>query len=223
MNEASADITLDTEADPSALSALMERYAMGEDEVFEALYKLMAPRLYRFCRRLAMHTAEADDCFQETFLRLHRARATYMPGANPLHWAFAIARSVHIDRLRYRRRRPEELGASNDVATSEYLHADERYSPEAEALARDIVQVVTHELDRMSEKNRAAYVLLREEGLNVKEAAALLGATADAVKQRAHRASERLRSAVGAAGWEEHDRGGSAWSAIPAPVCHCPD
>jgi RNA polymerase sigma-70 factor, ECF subfamily len=201
------------ELEVARLSELMERYAIGEDEAFEPLYQLMAPRLYRFCLRLAAFKSEADDLFQETFLRLHRARATYMSGANVVHWAFAIARSVHLDRLRYRRRRPEQLGAANDAAENDRLQADERYSPEADVRAHDLVEIVTNELNRMSEKNRVAYVLLREEGLAVKEAAHLLGATADVVKQRAHRASEQLRNALSAAGWKEH--GSAAWNAVP--------
>ena len=47
------------------LSALMERCARGEDRVFEQLYGLLAPRLYRCCVRLANSVVEADDCFQE--------------------------------------------------------------------------------------------------------------------------------------------------------------
>jgi RNA polymerase sigma-70 factor, ECF subfamily len=206
------------ELEVARLNELMERYATGEDEAFEPLYELMAPRLYRFCLRLAALKSEADDLFQETFLRLHRARATYMSGANVVHWAFAIARSVHLDRLRYRRRRPEQVGATNDATENERLQADERYSPEADARAHDLVEIVTSELSRMSEKNRVAYVLLREEGLAVKEAAALLGTTADVVKQRAHRANEQLRHALGAAGWEEH--GGAAWNAMPLRACN---
>jgi RNA polymerase sigma-70 factor (ECF subfamily) len=68
----------------------------------------------------------------------------------------------------------------------------------------------------MSEKNRVAYVLLREDGLSVKEAAIVLGTTADVVKQRAHRAYEKVRSAVGAAGWMEpsHDK---LWN-LPRPL-----
>ena len=92
------------------LGQLMGRYAKGEDGVFEELYRLLAPRVYRFCSRLATHQEEADDCFQETLLRIHRARATYLEGADTLPWAFAISRSVYLDRLRYRRRRPEDLG-----------------------------------------------------------------------------------------------------------------
>jgi RNA polymerase sigma-70 factor (ECF subfamily) len=75
---------METNADQ--LSELMQRYARGEDSVFEALYRLMAPRLYRFCLRLAAGKAEADDLLQETLLRVHRARATYLAGSNPLPW-----------------------------------------------------------------------------------------------------------------------------------------
>jgi RNA polymerase sigma-70 factor (ECF subfamily) len=179
-----------------SLSALMERYANGEDEVFESLYRKMAPRLYGFCRRLAVHQPDADDCFQETFLKIHRARATYASGANALHWAFAIARSVYLSRLRYWRRRPESLGDANDIAERDELHSRDDATPEAEVIAADLLHVATVELNGMSEKNRVAYILLREEGLTAKDAAAVLGTTADVVRQRAHRAYEQIRAAL---------------------------
>jgi RNA polymerase sigma-70 factor, ECF subfamily len=178
---------------------LMRRYSQGENHVFERLYALIAPPLHRFCGRLAGRRADTDDLFQEAFLKLHRARSSYLPGANVLHWAFAIARSTYIDRLRYRRRRPEELGATRDVAESEHLHGDGSPGPEAHAQADDLAGIVKLELQKMSEKTRSAYVLLREENLTVKEAAAVLGTTTDVVKQRAHRAYQQLRLAIVAA------------------------
>jgi RNA polymerase sigma-70 factor, ECF subfamily len=188
---------------PNRLSELMERYASGEDAVFDQLYQLLAPRLHRFCVRLARVAPEADDIFQETFLKLHRARATYLTGANPIPWAFAIARSVYLSRLRYRRRHRDEVGATGDVAEGDGPQPSHS-TPEAEILAEHMLDVVTVELDRMSEKNRVAYVLLKEENLSVKDAAAILGTNCDVVKQRAHRAYEQLKAALDAAGWREH-------------------
>jgi RNA polymerase sigma-70 factor (ECF subfamily) len=199
---------MDMEVD--ALPALMARYAQGDDAAFQHLYARLAPRLHRFCRRLAGRRGDPDDLLQETFLRMHRARHTYMVGANVLHWAFAIARSACLDRLRYWRRRPEDPGGPNDVAEDDWRQCDASHDPEARAAAQDLLDVVTLELDRMSEKNRTAYVLLRHEGLKVSEAALVLGTTVDVVKQRAHRAYEQLRSALGAAGWKEYEHDGSA-------------
>jgi RNA polymerase sigma-70 factor, ECF subfamily len=203
------------EPDAQRVSALMQRYAQGEDNVFDELYRLAAPRLYRFCVRLAARKTDADDLFQETFLKLHRARASYVAGADVLHWAFAIARAAHIDRLRYWRRRPEQLGSASDAGEQARLLVDDSGSPEAALLAHDLVQTVTLELSKMSERNRVAYVLLREEGLNVKDAAAVLGTTPDAVKQRAHRAYEQLRSALLRAGWMEE---GDDATQKPVPI-----
>jgi RNA polymerase sigma-70 factor (ECF subfamily) len=187
------------------LSELMRSYATGKNSSFERLYTLLAPRLNRFCRRLTRDRTEAEDILQETFLRLHRARATYISGANPLYWAFAIARSVYLDRFRYRSRRPEDVGSQSDIAEDNALQADDHYRPDAALQAYALWDVITLQLQKMSEKNRIAYVLLREEGLSVNEAAALLGTTEAAVKQRAHRAYEQLRNAISAAGWEKDD------------------
>lgn len=185
------------------LNGLMSRYGRGDDSAFEPLYRLLAPRLYRFWLRLAPYRTDADDLLQETFLRLHRGRATYRAGANVLHWAFAVARSASVDRSRYWQRRPESVGAANDVAEENELQAHDAYRPDFELIARDLLRVVKGALRKMSEKNRVSYILLREEGLSVKEAALLLGTTADVVKQRAHRAYEQLRGAISAAGWTE--------------------
>ncbi len=196
------------DSEPREIDALMERYASGEDRVFDCIYKFLAPRLYRFCLRLVSRRSDADDLLQDTFLRLHRGRTTYLPGANVLHWAFAIARSAMLDRLRYLRRRPEVLGIADDVAQDHTLQAPDGDRPESAALANDLSDLITRELGKMSEKNRTAYVLLREEGLRARDAAVVLGTTEDAVKQRAHRAYEQLRRAVDSAGWKDygHDR-----------------
>jgi RNA polymerase sigma-70 factor (ECF subfamily) len=199
------DVSLATSRDMSGsadpLARLMARYAAGEDGVFEAIYQGLEAPLYRFCLRLTARRHEADDLFQETFLKMHRARATYASGASVLHWCFAIARSLYLTRVRYWRRRPEWLGPANDVAELEHIHVDAESTPEAELIADRLLDVVVAELRKMSEKNRSAYVLMREEGLSAADAAAVLGTTVDGVKQRAHRADQQIKSALSDAGW----------------------
>lgn len=193
------------DAESATISALMERYAAGDESVFPHLYRLLSPRLYRFCLRLTTMPFEADDCFQETLLRLHRARATFREGANALHWVFAIARSVYLTKLRYWRRRPESLGLATDVAQRTEIHPEALATPETLVSAQHLLATVMQELNRMSEKNRIAYVLMKEEGLSAKDAAAVLGTSADVVKQRAHRAYDQLKAALDAAGWNGHE------------------
>jgi RNA polymerase sigma-70 factor, ECF subfamily len=187
-----------------ALNELMERYAAGDEKAFDPIYRQLSVPLYRFCLRLATRRPEADDLFQDTFLKLHRARATYAPGSNALHWAYAIARSLYVSGIRYWNRRPEQVGPTGDIADSHDIRVDCDTTPEAEVVAEHLLDVVSSELGKMSEKNRSAYVLIREEGLSARDAAALLGTTTDVVKQRAHRACEHLKAALGDAGWKEY-------------------
>jgi RNA polymerase sigma-70 factor (ECF subfamily) len=172
------------------LDALMARYGAGDDSAFDELYRLLSGRLYAFWLRLTRRRSEADDLFQESFLELHRSRATHPPRAAATHWAFAVTRSVHLDRLRFRRRRPEG-GVETDEGLSTFTSVeDARGSPEEHARARQRMTVVDRVLRELPENQRVACVPMREEGLSVAEAASVLGATATAVRLRAFRAYE---------------------------------
>jgi RNA polymerase sigma-70 factor (ECF subfamily) len=185
------------------LAALLERYAMGDETVFGDLYRILAPRLRRFCLKLSRDGSAAEDVFQDALLRLHRARASYIPDSPALPWIFAIARSAFLDSLRYQKRHPEDLPSSDD-SQSEYGSAACRDgSPESNVRHRALQVLIDRELRSMSEKCRTAYVLLREEGLSAADAARVLETTEEAVKQRAHRAYEQIRGALRAAGWDE--------------------
>lgn len=182
------------------INEAMDRYAAGDDSAFDRLYALLSPRLYGFCLRLAVRRSDADDLLQETFLKVHRSRSTYVAGSTALHWAFAVARSVHLDRLRYKKRRPEVSSETFEGGETFPQVASELATPESEAQARELMIVVQKVLAALPESQRAAFILLKEEGLSVADAAAVLGATPMAVKLRAHRAYEAIRAALREAG-----------------------
>jgi RNA polymerase sigma-70 factor, ECF subfamily len=194
---------------PETLDSAMARYAQGDDSAFEVIYRLLSPRLYAFCLRLTRRRSEADDLFQESFLKLHRSRATFVDRASAAHWAFAIARSVYLDRLRYRKRRPEAVVETEEgLAAFSSVYSSEG-SPEDHARARELTEVIDRALREIPENQRAAYVLLREEGMSVAEAASVLGTTGTAVKLRAFRAYEAIRAAARAAGITPPEEGES--------------
>src|SRR5215468_3689874 len=83
--------------------AAMERYARGDEAAFAELYDAIAPRLLGFLRKATRDAAAAEDLMQQTFLHMHRARGSFIPGAPVLPWAFAIARRLLTDQARRRR------------------------------------------------------------------------------------------------------------------------
>ena len=187
----------------SLLDSAMDRYASGEDSAFLVLYRYGAPRVRGFLVRLSGDAALADDLTQETFLRVHRARGSFEPGAAALPWVFAIARNAFLDHAR--RPKVHRVAASSQAGQP----PPEREAPpdtqgEEVAIASEMLAVVRKTLAGLPVLQREAFILLRFEGLSVHEAAQVLGTTEGAVKVRAFRAYEALRYALG----NEHSKPG---------------
>lgn len=179
--------------DEAALNAAMDRYACGDARAFTALHEGLHPRLHGYLLRMTGSPATAADLVQETFLRMHRARATFASGGAVLPWAYAIARNVHHDHARAARlRQTERLPSDPGAEPADGGGGD----AESAAIAAQAARVVEEVLSRLPSSQREAFILIRYEGLSVQDAAAVLGATPSAVKLRAFRAYEALREAL---------------------------
>jgi RNA polymerase sigma-70 factor (ECF subfamily) len=168
----------------------MDRYAEGDDQAFGVVYDAVAPRLAGYVRRQVRDVERAADIVQQTFLQMHRARATFIRGSAALPWAFAIARRLIIDGARQRRVRPDPEPLPLAPL------ADPTTDGEDQLLSHEAARQLAAELDRIPPLQRQAFELTKQEGLSLKQAAHVLGTTIGAVKLRTHRAVIALRSAL---------------------------
>lgn len=178
--------------DEAALNGAMDRYASGDNQAFAALHQALHPRLLAYLTRMSGSSANASDLVQETFLRMHRARATFAVGGAVLPWAYTIARNVGLDHARASRLRQTERLPSDPGPEM----VDRGGDAEAEAMAAQAARVVEEVLAGLPPAQREAFILIRYEGLSMADAASVLGATPTAVKLRAFRAYEALRAAL---------------------------
>jgi len=172
---------------------LMERYARGEDAAFPELYAAIAPRVIGFLHRLTGNASVAADLAQETFVRIHRARGAFVVGAPALPWAYAIARNAFLDHNRKRTLRSNVI-ADEDLASKQ--PDIEGAQPDRQLEVRETLDRVRAALGAMSVPQREAFILVRFEGLSLRDAAEVLGTTEASVKARAFRAYEALRQAM---------------------------
>ena len=178
--------------DETELNRAMDRYACGDTSAFAILHRALYPRVHAYLVRMRGSQHVADDLVQETFLRMHRARSTFAPGASVVPWMYTIARNVLFDHARSARvRRTEDLDADQIPEP-----ADTGADTESAAVAGEAARTVERVLAKLPASQRDAFVLLRYEGLSVNDAAQVLGATPAAVKLRAFRAYEALRAAL---------------------------
>lgn len=183
---------VDGDGQSSRASLAMARYGRGDDAAFAEVYDELSPRLFRYLVRLARDEAHAEDVLQQTFLQMHDARGRFLPGADVVPWAYAIARRLFIDGTRRKKR--DHLHDTYEDERSEL----ESQAPtgEAVAAARELSDALRARLEALPELQREAFRLVREEGLGIAEAAQILGTTPAAVKLRAHRAYESLRDVI---------------------------
>jgi RNA polymerase sigma-70 factor (ECF subfamily) len=181
-----------------ALNVAMDRYAEGDDAAFAEVYDLLAPRLLAYFQRMLGDHERAEDIVQQTLLQMHGARRNYATGSDVLPWAFAIGRHVLIDARRRTRKEVLFATAEADAAALD-LTVDRASSPDDLAATRQMADLVRSELDRLPASQRAAYDLVRTEGLSVAQTAEILGTTPTAVKLRVHRVYQMLRGLLGGA------------------------
>jgi RNA polymerase sigma factor (sigma-70 family) len=181
---------------------LMQAYARGDVAAFDALYARHEAALYRFVRR-ALGTrlaAQADEVFQETWMRIVAARASFAPqGAAWRTWAFTIAHNLAIDRLRASGRAlvPEPPDDGSDplewiAQTLDLSHP----SSEDEAYWRAAGRQLLHCLDELPEAQRAAFLLHHEDGASVEDLARSLGLSFETAKSRLRYALQKLRGCM---------------------------
>jgi len=179
MRDSSADNLVKVE--PS-LESLMAAYTAGDAEAFRELHRRLAPKLYSHLLRLSRDPAMAEDVLQATFAKLHRARTTYLPGAQVLPWAMVIARRTFLDECRGLAAQREVLGADGVLP--------ERKSDQP---SPDHVADMRRALERLPDQYRSAIQLTKLIGFSGEEAAGLLSTTQSAIKLRVHRGYAMLR------------------------------
>lgn len=171
--------------DEPELARCMAAYRDGEIAGFARLYELLAGDLQRYFRRSPFDAAAADDLVQETFLELHRARRTHLPGLPVRPWVFGIARHVLARHRRARHRR-----ARLEIA----LPAGEPAAPAAPSRLESAD--VRAAVERLAPSRRAPWLLHHVQGLSFQEIAARLRIGVGAAKLRSSRAMKSLRRAL---------------------------
>lgn len=87
---------------------LSERFAAGDLEAFESLFREHQREVYGWIARIVRDHGIAEDLTVETFWRIYKARARFDPAAGNFRaWARRISTNAALDHLRRTRRETE--------------------------------------------------------------------------------------------------------------------
>lgn len=166
---------------------LLVRHLAGDEDAFaELVHRYRAP-VYSYLVRCSVAPDDRDDLFQEIFIRVHRAAASYDPG-RPLHpWIFTIV--ANTVRTHLRRQRVRSLVGSVEEAAEPVAG-----NPGAERVAagRQTMAWLERQIEKLPLARREVLILACVENLPLHQIAGVLGIPLGTVKTHLRRARLNL-------------------------------
>ena len=168
---------------------LLERFAAGDVEAFEALFRQHQCEVYAWIMRVVRDRATAEDLTIETFWRMYRAHARFDAAkGNCTAWLRRIATNAALDHLRRTRR---EVPLAEDPPDASKVPAAER---------SELRRTILSAMNSLSPRLRVAVVLALVEEESYDRIAEALGISVSAVKVRVFRGVRILRKELSRAG-----------------------
>jgi RNA polymerase sigma-70 factor (ECF subfamily) len=171
-----------------------------DKKIVEQLVYDYGGRLYTFCRRLAFTQTDADDLYQQTYIRILDMPGTIDLTNNPAGFLMSVAARIWRDeQKKYARRSRIAPLQSKENAVDEI---PEQKLTEALLEKKQEQTAVRGAIEHLSEPLRAPVLLYYMGNLSVKEIAKALHITQVAVKSRLHQARQKLRSELEGMGYD---------------------
>jgi RNA polymerase sigma-70 factor (ECF subfamily) len=164
---------------------LVEHVRAGRVSLFELLMQRHADRLRRVVRAVLKDDAQIDDVLQETFMRAFSHLGEFQGTAKFASWLTRIA----VNEAVWRKRRAVE---HVDVHGLD-LHGREA-GPEDVTATKEMSELLERAVEKLPDVYKDVFMLRVVDGFSVAETAWVLGVSEEAVRTRAFRANEQLRS-----------------------------
>ena len=156
-------------------------------EDWDGIMSREGPAVWRTVYRLLGHSADADECFQDTFLgALRLAQRQPLRDVRAVLQRLATLRAMDVLRRRYRQRKREEAG--------DFEHTPAPgASPSQRAEAAELSERLRTALAELPTKQGEAFCLFSLEGWSYQQIADHLESSVDAVGVLLFRARAKLR------------------------------
>jgi RNA polymerase sigma-70 factor (ECF subfamily) len=184
---------------------LMRKYCAGDEKAFQTLYARYEKPLFCYVRRVlgVGLVAQADEVFQDTWMRLVDARDGWQAreDASFKTWLYTLAHHRAVDILRKSGREvsvDEEWMEDSSVEPWQLWPASSAEQPEQKAFWHSAGKQLLNCLDGLPALQRAAFLLQHDDGLSLEEIAQVLNAEFETVKSRLRYALGKLRTCMGA-------------------------
>ncbi|MCO4753717.1 MAG: sigma-70 family RNA polymerase sigma factor [Bacteriovoracaceae bacterium] len=159
---------------------LMILYQKGDADAFEILFKRHKDKIYGYLVKRLKDVTQADEVFQNAFIKLHRRKELYDPNKAFIKFLYVVVRSEMLDYLRAKK---------ISVEFDEIVHMPQESN-------EDIERVDLNSVDTLSEKEKIALSLRYYEEHEFLEIAQKLNTSSANARKIISRGIKKLKSAL---------------------------
>ena len=160
---------------------MLRRGKSESERAFKELYRRYAARIHAYCYKILENKEEAEDVFQETFVRFYLGAQSEREMTNLTGFLFRIARNLSLNRVRDRMKFDSIEGVEIPMLENHSIE-------DAELLG-----LISSAVELLDLEYREAFVLREYENMPYEEIAALVGSTVSNVKSRVFRARQKIK------------------------------
>lgn len=154
------------------------------ERAFSELFNRHSSRIYAYCRRFLGDKEEANDVFQETFLKFHQSASKERVMTNVPAFLLTIARNLCMNVKRKER---------SVVSFEEYMVEDDE---EPNADKNELLELIKGALELLPDDYKDVFILREYEGLSYAEIAKLTNTSLANVKIKIHRAKLKIKEVL---------------------------
>ncbi len=168
-------------------------------EQLESLVEQYGNSVYDFCYKLTLNKADADDLYQDTFLKAVEKCHKIDKNDNPKGYLISI--SIYIwksNRRKYARR--QRLAPSMDMDDISIL--SDSYNLENAIICKELCDYLKASVDYLDDKFRIPLYMYYSVGMTITEIASALKMPSGTVKSRLYKARKLIKQRLEVVGYE---------------------
>lgn len=183
-------------------TALIKAAQAGDQNAFGQLVRVYDQSVLRLAMNLLRSPEDAQDVYQEAFLRVYRNLNNFRFDCSFHTWLYRIVTNLCLDQMRRRKVRREEptvIPTSEGVLDRVDGMADSRADgdPQRNLYSGQIRKKIKEVLSGLTPRERMVFEMRHYQGLRLRNIGEILGTTEEAAKNCLFRANQKMRAALG--------------------------
>lgn len=160
---------------------------------FNQIYEAHKDLVYNLAFQYVQQAEEAEEIMQDVFLRIHEKRHNFREEATLKTWIYRITVNRSIDFLRSKKRKNTLLSLfflskKDDPENNKWYH------PGFSLEQQEKVQAIFKIINSLPPQQKSALLLVKMEGLSMKECASVLNTSEKAIESLLSRAKFTLKN-----------------------------